>query len=287
MSESAGNPLFQEILIEKNFSFEAEMRSGRAGEASDEYRHVGFIEVAPDDGQHHFGEVIFGGIKVKVVQREKDECGNSPCAFIAIDEGMVFHQVEQISRGHFKDVRVQKLTTVRGRRHSEGGFEQLDIANAGSTSIAGNLVLFDFQHLDQTEEDRVHLLLRQFLQSLGVPGVHLVESGLEGLAPAGVLYRAENEDLAVGGDVERRISVCTDQLEDRLFDHQGQTVSVFGKGLDYDSDLLCSLTHRRYRGTTSKRPGQGPLSMSAERIWVKAVRGPVRVGRLQGGYRSG
>ena len=113
--------------------------------ASDEYSHVGFIEIAPGDGQHHLGEVIFGGINVKIVKREKDECGNSPRAFIAIDEGVVFHQVEQISRRHFKDGRVLKLTTVSGRRYTEGGFEQLDIPDAGSTPIAGNLVLGNFR----------------------------------------------------------------------------------------------------------------------------------------------
>jgi hypothetical protein len=71
--------------------------------ASDEHCHVGFIEVAPGDGQHHLGEVIFGGINVKIVKREKDACGNSPRVSIAIDEGVVFHQVEHISRRHFKD----------------------------------------------------------------------------------------------------------------------------------------------------------------------------------------
>ncbi len=74
---------------------------------------------------------------------------NRPRAFIAFDEGVVFYQVEQISRRHFKDVCVEKLTTVSGRRYTEGGFEQLDIPDAGSTPIVGNLVLVDLPHLGQ------------------------------------------------------------------------------------------------------------------------------------------
>ena len=44
-----------------------------------------------------------------------------------VDERMVFHQVEQVGRGHLVDVRMQELSAIGGRRHSEGGLEQLDI----------------------------------------------------------------------------------------------------------------------------------------------------------------
>lgn len=59
--------------------------SAGTGVAPEEHRHAGFVEVAPDDGQHHLGEVIFGGIEVKTVQVEKDEGRNRADALVAID----------------------------------------------------------------------------------------------------------------------------------------------------------------------------------------------------------
>jgi len=63
--------------------------------APDKHSHVGFVNVAPSHGQHHLGEVILGGVEVKSIQVEKNECSYSTDALVAIDEGMVLDQVEQ------------------------------------------------------------------------------------------------------------------------------------------------------------------------------------------------
>lgn len=255
--------------------------------APDKHSHVGFVEIAPSHGQYHLGKVILGGVEVKPVQVEKDDCSDSTDAFVAIDEGMVLDQVEQIGCGHLVNVRVQELAAIGSRRHAEGGFEQLDIPDAGGAAVAVNLVLVNFQDLAQAEEDRIHRLFRQLFQGLRVPGVHLVESGLEGFPATGILHRAENEDLAVGGNIERCIGIRTNQLQHRLFDHQCQAVSVFSQGFDQGSDLPFLLTHCYYKDTTNKRPGQGPLAISVGGGRAKSVLGLLPNGRPQGGCRSG
>ncbi len=257
--------------IEKNFFLEAGKRSGRVSEASDEHGHVGLIEFVSGDGQYQPGKVVFGSIQVKSVQGKKDECGHDADALVAIDKGMVFYQVEQVGCGHLVDVRVQELPTIGSRRHAEGGLEQLDIPDAGSAPVSCHLILVDLQHLGQAEEDRIHRLLRQLLQSLGVPGIGLVKGGLEGRAPVRIFYWGKYKHLPVGGNVKLCVYVSAEQLQDRFFDHQRQAVAVFGQGFDHGMNLPCSLIHCFHKDTTSRLPGQGPLQIMARGRRTKSV----------------
>lgn len=258
--ERAKNALFQEILFEKNLPFETGKRSGGSSVASDEHSHVGFIEVALGNGQHHLGKVVFRSIKVKSVQGEKNESRHRTNALVAINEGMVFHQVEQAGRGHLVDVRMQELPAIGGRRHAEGRLEQLHIPDAGSTPVAGHLVLVNLKHLGQAEESRIHRLLRKLLQGFGVPGIGLVKGDLEGRVSASVFNRSENEHLPVGGNIKLCVGVSAKQLQNRLFDHQGQAVTVFGQSLDHGLSPPCSLIHCLYKDITGKQPSQEPLA---------------------------
>jgi hypothetical protein len=148
-------------LIGKSLSFEVWKRSRGVGDSSDEDGHVGLIEFASGNGQHHLGKVFLGSIKVKSVQSEKDEGRHCTDALVSIDEGMVFHRVEQVGRGHLVDVCVKELRAISGRRHSNGGLEHLNVPDAGSAPISGCLVLVNRQHLGQAEEGRFHMVKNQ------------------------------------------------------------------------------------------------------------------------------
>lgn len=93
---------------------------------------------------------------------------------------MVLDQMKKVGGSHFKNIGVQKLTSVGNRWHVERRFEQFNIADAGGAAIARNLVTVNLQHLNQTEE--FHGLVCQLFECLGVTGVDLVKGSLEGLA---------------------------------------------------------------------------------------------------------
>jgi hypothetical protein len=129
--------------------------------APNKHNHVCFVELTPSNSLHHLSEVILGGIEVKSVQVEKNENGHSTDTLVAIDEGMVLDQVEQIGCCHLVNVCMKKLATVGSRWHAEGRSEQFDVSNTGGTTIAGNLVLMNGKHLTQAEEDGLQQLFRQ------------------------------------------------------------------------------------------------------------------------------
>jgi hypothetical protein len=180
--------------------------------------------------------------------------------------------IDDLVRG-MEEMKLERKETERKHEEAERKHE---IERKEAQQRYNNLMARGDQllhHAEQAEEDRIHRLFRQLFQGLRVPGVHLVESGLEGFPATGILHRAENEDLAVGGNIERCIGIRTNQLQHRLFDHQCQAVSVFSQGFDQGSDLPFLLTHCYYKDTTNKRPGQGPPATSTGEGGAKFVRG--------------
>jgi hypothetical protein len=106
-----------------------------------------FAHFSAGNGQHHVGKIVLRGFEVATVEEQKHKGGYRADPLVAVHERVVFDDVEQVRGGHFADVGMQKRTGVSGRRHAEGGFEQIDIPDAREPAVAGDLVLVDFQHL--------------------------------------------------------------------------------------------------------------------------------------------
>jgi len=75
-------------------------------------------------------------------------------------------------------IRVQKRTVERRARHAQRRLEQFEIPDACDPAVAAHLIPMDLQDFLQAE--KLHGLLSQLFQRLGVAGVDLVERGREG-----------------------------------------------------------------------------------------------------------
>jgi hypothetical protein len=164
------------------------------------------------DGEHHVGKVVFRRVEVVPVQRKEYQGSDSADALVAVQEGMVLHEMKEVSSRHLLDVGGQELAAVGGCRHAEGGLEQLDIPDLWDPAVAGNLVSVDGKDLDKTEKRRPHWLFCESFQRLGIACVHLVERGLERPGVTSILDRGKNQDLAVGGYLEARFRIRFQQI---------------------------------------------------------------------------
>ena len=113
-----------------------------------------FFHFTPGDGEHEFCVIILFGRQANLVQRQKHVGGNGANAFVAINERMILNQMEQIRRGHFIDVRVEKLTAKGGGRHRKRRLQQPPISHADRAAIAFDLVAMDFGNFVESQEAR-------------------------------------------------------------------------------------------------------------------------------------
>src|SRR5579871_2660825 len=78
-------------------------------------------------------------------------------------------------------------------------------------------------------------LFSQFLECFAVSLVRGALRSLELLTPFGLLGGRDDEPVPVRGEVERRIGIDLQEIENRPVDHQCQTVAVLRESLDHGS----------------------------------------------------
>ena len=125
---------------------------------------------------------------------------------------------------------------------------KVQIARAKGAAIACNLVLMDFENLRQRQEIHGLHLFRQPLEVFGILAIRLLKRGMEGFLTFWIGCGAQHQDLAVGRDVERRIGVGPQQIQNRFLDIR---VHSWFKGLVQDFSQPRMNTNRHQWNTTT------------------------------------
>src|ERR1700741_19680 len=85
--------------------------------------------------KYKIDECFIRGLDRVPVDFEKQQCGLQAHALIAINEGMVLHEMKQIRGSHLEDVSVQVLATEHYLGLCQRRFEQSRVANTVATAM--------------------------------------------------------------------------------------------------------------------------------------------------------
>ena len=75
--------------------------------------------MAADDVEHQFDQIVVAGADTKSVHAQEGKTGGERDPLVAVEEGMVADQVEQVSGGLFLERGVEELVTHGRFRHRE------------------------------------------------------------------------------------------------------------------------------------------------------------------------
>ena len=82
--------------------------AARARAILEEYRDFRLAHLSGGDPQDQLGELVRICFDRDVVEAEKGQSGDQTHPLVAIDEGVMLDQVEEIGRGHLGQRRMQK-----------------------------------------------------------------------------------------------------------------------------------------------------------------------------------
>ncbi len=112
-----------------------------------------FPELSLCDGEHGLEESFVRNPHFDAIESQEDQSRHDSDAFVAIHEGVVLDNVEEVGGCHFEKIGMQILSTMGRLRHGDGGVQQSHVADPSVASIPLDLISVDFDHLIQTEED--------------------------------------------------------------------------------------------------------------------------------------
>ena len=123
----------------------------------------------------------------------KYDGGRGTSSLIAVKEGVILHDMEEVSCCHLEEVMVKILATVRSLRHGDGGVEQTHIANPFRAAVAFDQTAMQSQGLIQIQKQRRrHGLLRQLLHRIVEPLMNHRHGAVELLLFLGISHGREN-----------------------------------------------------------------------------------------------
>ena len=202
--------------------------------------------------QHEFNEQFVRRIDRHPVDlQEQQRCFQSN-SFIGIDEGVVLHDMKQVSSGHLEKISVQVLPAEHCLRLSQRGFEQTHVTYPFPTAVRRNLLRMRFKNVVQAEKYRWLVLLRQLLESLGVLGIDLLPRGADASLLSGFRSRADRHRTTVGGDFQRAFRTDFEQVEDGAINDKGPTIAMLDEILDHIRSPM--LKHQWYTIVVPFRP---------------------------------
>ena len=220
----------------------------------EELGHFGLTRASCRDGDGQVVQRSVRGIDLNSIEVQKEQRGHSPSAFVAVDEGMILHNVVQIGSCHLEGKGMQRLTTKSRLRLGNGGLQKPRIAQTGIASIAASLVqVSDEDILQRQKVDHFHLL-RQSLQVVAELLIDLFERRLQ-LTLSAFIPNRRNEDLiSISRQFQRRIRSDLEQLQDGLVDHERQAVAVFDECFVQGTISLC--VHIVYTACEARATGK-------------------------------
>ena len=122
----------------------------------DEYRGFGLADPAPRDTQYLIFDFLSAGIEPARVQTEKGEKDHEPDGLVPIHKGVISHDVEEMGRGHLREIFVQE-PPFKGRGGcSQGRLQEAEVPDARSPSVSLDLVRVERDHLVERQEDDLH-----------------------------------------------------------------------------------------------------------------------------------
>src|SRR5712664_130512 len=124
--------------------------------AADEHGDLRFADPPGGDALDQLGELARVGLEPAPVQTEKGEHRHESGPLIAVHEGVVLDEVEEVRGGHLKDLPVEEFPPEGRLRSGERRFEQPDVADTRPPSVPRDLVRVQGEHLVERQEDDAH-----------------------------------------------------------------------------------------------------------------------------------
>lgn len=103
-------------------------------------RQFGLGHFSRGNGQDGFFQLVFGRLKAMAIEQQENQCRDSPCALVAVDERVVADNMKKVGRGHFQNIGMEEIAVKSSHRHGQRRFEQPQVADAGRAD--GKKVIF-------------------------------------------------------------------------------------------------------------------------------------------------
>ena len=153
---------------------------------------------------------------------QEHQRGDQCRALVAVQESVVLHDMEEVGRGHFEQIGMQQLSERGGARLLDGRLEQSRITHPDDTAELIQLECVNLEHFLEVQElgcDHLASLASVFAWALTIlaadaNAVLLVASD-----------RTQREHVAIRRDLEGRILIDLEQLQDRAVQNHSQAVS--------------------------------------------------------------
>ncbi len=117
-----------------------------------EERYLRFEHFAACYFQDHPGKKFLRGIKINIIDVQKNQCRHCADTLIAIYKWVIFDKMVQICSRHFVNRRVQESTAKRTFRHPDGGFQQLDVPQSACSTEIFYLIFVDFHNISKSQK---------------------------------------------------------------------------------------------------------------------------------------
>lgn len=112
---------------------------------------------------------------------------------------MVPDNVEKIGCSHLENVGVEELAAKAGLGHSDGRFQQAQIADTGASTVPFNLIGVDLEDFLQAQKCRAHRSVGQPFERSPVAPVDLGQGGAKGFLALRVPHGKDDQAFSVGG----------------------------------------------------------------------------------------
>ena len=97
--------------------------------------------------QDHLGKKFLRGIKINIIDIQKNQRRHCANTLIAIYKRVIFDKMVQICSRHFVNRRMQKSTTECTFRHPDGRFQQLDVTQSTCSTEIFYLIFMNFHNI--------------------------------------------------------------------------------------------------------------------------------------------
>ena len=180
---------------------------------------------------------------------------------------MIHDEVEQVGGRHLEQAVMKILFLERRARLGDGRLQEQRIPYPRHSTVTPYLVAVDFQDVFDAQKNGIHLF-RQSFQGIAVMRIHPLQRFFHPLVSLAAAVWLDDENVAIGRDLQRRIGIHFEELKDRLLDYKRQAVSMFGKSL-HDIHSVTTLYNLFATAVKHMNAVKGcPLRMCGENGWV-------------------